>query len=337
MSPRVSRRAFLAAACAPAAAQSRGRVNTVAGPIDSGALGVTLMHEHVVTDLRAPAERAPGDYRREDAVEQALPHFVGLRVAGGRTLVEPTPIYIGRDVEALREVSQRSGVQIVASTGIYGAASQRFIPGYARSESAEQLAARYVREFADGMDGTTIKPGLIKTGVNPQTPLPPVERKLVRAAALAHLETGLTVAAHTGPAAPVLEELAIIEEAGMDPSRFIWVHAQNENDHAARIAVAKRGAWVELDGVGPDSAERHLEAAARLASAGCLGRTLISQDAGWYRPGPERGSKYRGYAYLLETFVPMLRRGGFSQDDVDQLLVRNPRQALTGGALTGDD
>ena len=147
---------------------------------------------------------------------------------------------------------------------------------------------------------------------------------------MAHKQTGLTVAAHTGPAAPALEELEIIESVGMDPGRFIWVHSQNEKDHAQRIAIAKRRAWVELDGIRERSADWHLKSVIELARAGFLERTVISQDAGWYRPGPERGSKYRGYTFLFETFLPMLRKAGFSQADLDQLLVHNPRRALTG-------
>lgn len=221
-------------------------------------------------------------------------------------------------------------MRIIAATGVYGAASQKFVSDVARRESAERLAELYVREFEDGIEGTGIKPGLIKTGVNRRTPLPALELKLVRAAALAHEQTGLPVAAHTGPAAPALEELEIIESVAMDPKRFIWVHAQQERSHPARIDVARRGAWVELDGIGPDSAAWHLECVSELAAAGHLGRTLISQDAGWYRPGPERGSRYRGYAFLFEHFVPMLRERGFEEDEVAQLLVDNPRRALAG-------
>jgi phosphotriesterase-related protein len=313
-----------------AAASPGGMVHTVAGPIAVSELGVTLMHEHIVTDLRDPAERQPGDYDRDEAVRAALPHLEALRKAGCRTLVEITPIHIGRDPEALRLLAEKSGLHIVCATGIYGAAKQRFIPEYAREESAEQLAERYVREFHDGIGDSGIKPGIIKTGVNAATPLPDVERKLVRAAALAHKQTGLAVASHTGPGAPALEELEILASAGVNPKAFIWVHAQSEKDHAIHRSVAQAGAWVEFDGVGPKSIDWHLECVRAMAEAGLLHRTLVSQDAGWYRPGEPGGGNYRGYTLLLEEFVPRLRESGFSGEQVDQLLVKNPAAALSG-------
>ncbi len=325
----LDRRTFLTALAAPLAAQQTGpHAMTVRGPVPVAQLGQTLMHEHVITDLRDMAEQRAEDYDRAAAVEACLPHLRAVREMGVLTLVEPTPLHIGRDLEALRILSERADIHIIGATGIYGAADQRFIPRYAFDEPAEKLAERYLREISDGVGPHKVRPGIIKTGVNRSTPLPEIERKLVRVAALAGKQSGLPVLAHTGPAAPALEELAIIRAAGLPEERFVWVHAQNEADHAQRIQLAKDGVWVSLDGIGPNSARRHLEAVKALADAGQMGRTLISQDAGWYRPGPEGASKYRGYGYLIEEFVPMLRAAGFFAKEIEQLLVGNPARVL---------
>jgi len=312
------------------AQQAAATVQTVTGAIPVSELGVTLMHEHIVTDLRDPGARRPEDYNREEAVRVALPHLEELRRAGCRTLVEITPIHIGRDPEALRMLAEKTGLHIVCATGIYGAAKQRFIPDYALRESAEELAQRYAREFREGIGDTGIKTGVIKTGVNAATPLPEIERKLVRAAALAHKQTGLTVASHTGPGAPALEELDILASVGVAPKSLIWVHAQGEKDHEIHRWVAREGAWVEFDGIGPKSMDWHLECVRFMAEAGLLRRTLVSQDAGWYHPGEPGGGDYRGYTLLFTQFVPKLRASGFSQQEIDQLLVRNPAAALSG-------
>ncbi len=306
------------------------RVQTVTGPVPASDLGVTLIHEHIVTDLRPPAERKAGDYDPEDAVRVALPFLTELRESGCRTLVEPTPILIGRDAVVLQRLSKESGLRIIAATGIYGAAEQKFIPDYAHTQSAEQLAAQYVQEAEQGIGSSGVRPGIIKTGVNAGTPLPEIERKLVRAAALAHKQTGLVVAAHTGPGKPALEELEIFDAVGAAPNAFIWVHAQAEKDHSFHLQVAKAGAWVEFDGVGPQSADWHLECLQTMKEAGLLHRTLISQDAGWYRPGAADQQEYRGYTYLFTDFLPLLRESGFEPADIDQLLVRNPARALAG-------
>jgi phosphotriesterase-related protein len=292
-------------------AQPAKSVNTVTGPIPAAELGVTLMHEHIITDLRAPAERKPGDYNAEEAFQVALPKLRELKQAGCASLVEITPLHIGRDAATLARLARESGLNIVCATGIYGAANQRFIPDYAHSASADDLAAKYISEIQSGIEATGIRPGIIKTGVNRETPLPDIEKKLVRAAALAGKATGLAVASHTGPGAPALEEIEIVKSAGLDPARFIWVHAQSEKDHALHRKAAEAGAWVEFDGIGPQSVDWHVECVRAMADAGLLHRTLVSQDAGWYRPGPDGGSKYRGYTLLFDEFLPRLRKSGF--------------------------
>lgn len=326
----LDRRHFLAACASPLLAQAQQpQAMTVRGPLPAAQLGQTLVHEHVITDLRDLADRRLEDYQRQAAIDACYPHLRAIRERGVLTLVEPTPLHIGRDLEALRILSERADIHIIGATGIYGAADQRFIPRYALEEPAEKLAERYLAEIENGVGPNHVKPGIIKTGVNKSAPLPDIERKLVRAAALAGKQSGLPVYAHTGPAAPAREELAIIREVGLPEDRFVWVHAQNEADHANHIELAKEGVWVSLDGISPKSAARHLEAVKALADAGQLHRVLISQDAGWYRPGPEGASKYRGYTFLIDEFVPMLREAGFFAKEIDQLLIANPAQVLS--------
>jgi len=283
------------------------------------------MHEHVIVDFIGAAELVPGRYDAEEAFAAALPHLRELRRAGCRTLVEPTPEHIGRDAALLQRLSRASGLQIVCATGIYGAANQKFIPAFAREETAEQLAARYQAEFRDGIGTTGIRPGLIKTGVN-RAPLPEIERKLIRAAALAHKATGLPVASHTGPGAAALEQLGIFASAGAPAGAFVWVHAQNEKDHALHLQVARAGAWVEFDGIREASLDWHVECVRAMKQAGLLHRTLISQDAGWYHVGEPKGGKYRGYTLLFREFLPRL---AFGKAEVNQLLVGNPRAAFS--------
>ena len=335
--PTTTRRALLTSVAAAVAslhagtaAQASETVQTVTGPIKASELGTTLMHEHIVADQRAPADRRPGDYKREEAVDVALPHLKALHEAGCQTMVEITPIHIGRDPLALKSLSQLSGLNIVAATGIFGGLGQTFIPTYAREEGAEQLAARYIREAHEGMDSTGILPGIIKTGVNREAPLPAIEKKLVRAALRAHKETGLTVASHTFTAAAVLEQLRMVESEGVAPHSFIWVHAYVEKDHAVHIKVAKEGAWVEFDDVSFETDDWHLECVTTMAEAGLLHRTLISQDRELYNVGESSHSNFGGYTLIFTKFLPRLRAAGFTSDEITQLLVTNPARALTG-------
>src|SRR5262249_31110615 len=129
---------------------------------------------------------------------------------------------------------------------------------HARTESPDELGARWLREWHEGIERSGIRPGFVKIGTD-AGPLPEVDCKLVRAAARVHLASGLTIAAHTGDGAAAMQELEILREEGVHPSAFIWVHAQNESDAASHAKAASEGAWLEFDGIGPKTIDRHID------------------------------------------------------------------------------
>jgi phosphotriesterase-related protein len=287
------------------------------------------MHEHVMVDFAGAASVSRSRYDAEEVFRTALPYLKRLAQAGCSTLVECTPAYIGRDPGLLKKLSEAGGIRIVTNTGYYAAGQDyKFLPQHARTETAGQLAERWVREAREGLDGTGIRPGIIKIGVT-RGDLPELDRKIVAAAALTHKETGLTIASHTGDGKAALIQLDILEKHGVSPEAFIWVHAQSESDTSLHAAAARRTAWVEFDGISEKSLQRDLKLVRHMAEAGLLGRTLLSQDAGWYHVGEPGGGQYRGYDYLLTGFVPALQREGLTRDDVRTLLEANPGSALT--------
>jgi phosphotriesterase-related protein len=255
---------------------------------------------------------------------------VQARKHGCETLVECTPAYLGRDAALLKRLSEASGLHILTNTGYYGAAKDKHVPAHAFTESAGQLAARWTREFERGIDGTSVKPAFMKIGVD-EAPLSEIDRKIVRAAALTSRATGLPIASHTGTGAAALAELEELERAGIPASRFIWVHAHGERDSTFHVRVAKAGAWVEFDGISENSVARHVELVTQMKAQGLPGRVLVSHDAGWYRVGEPGGGQFRPFDTLFTKFVPALTAAGFTQAEVRQLLVDNPRQALSGG------
>lgn len=305
-------------------------VMTVLGRISSRDMGVTLEHEHLLASFQPYAEwaRQPLTYDRDEVVKLVLPQLQRIRELGCRTFVDATAVGLGRDAVLLRRLAQESGVNIVMATGNYAAFENRFLPPYAFSDSAEALARRWIDEWNDGIGGTDVRPGFIKLGFN-GTPLSDVERKLIRAGAIAHLRTGLTIGAHTGPAVAAFEELAILKQMGVHPSAWIWIHAQNEKDLARHVDAAGQGAWVSFDGIGPESIEAHVAMVTNLRKHGLLKRVLISQDAGWYEVGKPQGGKFRPFDTLFTSFIPALRARGVTQDEIDTLLIRNPAQAFS--------
>jgi phosphotriesterase-related protein len=286
------------------------------------------MHEHVLVDFVGASTVSPSRYDAEAVFTTALPHLQRVRQLGCRTLVDCTPAYLGRDVRLLQRLSKASGLQILTNTGYYGAANDKFVPAHAYKESAEQLAARWIRERQDGIEGTGIKPAFMKIGVD-EGPLSDIDAKLVRAAALTHARTGLPIASHTTTGVAALEELEVLESEGVDPSVFIWVHAHAEADAAFHLRAGKQEAFVEFDGISPESVAKHVGLVRRMKDEGLLDRVLVSHDAGWYHVGEPNGGEFRPFDTLFTAFIPALKNAGFTDADVHQLLVENPRRALT--------
>jgi phosphotriesterase-related protein len=155
------------------------------------------MHEHVLVDFVGADQVSRARYDADHAFHTILPHLQQARELGCETLVECTPAFLGRDAALLKRLADASGVRILTNTGYYGAAQDKHLPPHAFTESAEQLAARWIGEFESGIDGTQVKPAFMKIGVD-QAPLSEVDAKLVRAAALTHRQTALPIASHTG-------------------------------------------------------------------------------------------------------------------------------------------
>jgi phosphotriesterase-related protein len=306
---------------------------TVNGPIPADSMGVALIHEHVFLDWAGADSIAPADWDEEGAFRLILPYLQEIKAQGVRTFLECTPAYLGRNPRLLRRLADSTGLQILTNTGYYGARQDVHLPKHAHTETAEQLARRWVQEWEAGIEGTGIRPGFIKIGVD--VPLSPLHEKLVRAAAIAHRETGLAIVAHTGPEAGAFRELEILAEEGVAPESLVWTHAQ-EGSRAAHAEIARRGAWVSLDGMGwIDPADHQGDRTAlldyiamlqNLKEAGLLHRTLISHDAGWYTHGAAAQS-FKPFTAIFRLVVPELERAGFSPAEIQQLLVENPAAA----------
>ncbi len=302
---------------------------TVRGPIDASAMGLTLTHEHILASFQSHEEwaRAPLSYERREVEQRMLPYLTRIASLGCKTFVDATAVGLGRDAALLERMSELSGLNVLTVTGNYAAFDQKFLPPYVYSDSEAALAARWIGEWRHGIGDTGVKPGLIKLGFNGGS-LNEVERKLIRAGAMAHKATGLTIGAHTGPATAAFEELAELENLGVHPSAWIWIHAQNEKDSTKHEAAARRGAWISLDGVAPKTVDEHVAAATYLRERGLLNRVLMSQDAGWYTVGQPNGGEPRPYDTVFVELIPALRRRGFSKAEIDTLFVDNPAEAL---------
>ncbi|HEY0654188.1 MAG TPA: phosphotriesterase [Chryseosolibacter sp.] len=315
------------------ARQTKGpMIMTVRGPIDPASIGNALIHEHVLVDFIGAKLINKERWNKDEVMDKVLPFLDEAKLAGCNTLVECTPNYLGRDVALLEKLSSTTGLNIITNTGYYGGSDNKFLPDHAFTETADTLANRWINEWKFGIDKTGIKPGFIKTSVNPG-PLSDISRKLVRAAAITHLKTGLTIASHTGPAVPAMEQIEMLKKERISPSAFIWVHAQAETDNTQHVKAARDGAWVSLDGLNDENGDEGVNAYADrleyLKKEKCLNRVLLSHDAGWYEPGKPGGGNFRGYTTLFKKLLPELKKRSFSDSEIKDLIHTNPKNAFT--------
>lgn len=303
---------------------------TVRGPIVATEFGKALVHEHVMCDFIGADKTGRHRYDPEEIVKVMLPFLQAVKERSFSSFVDATPAYIGRDPSVLKRLSELTELHVLTNTGYYGAANDKFVPSHAFNETADQLAARWVAEWREGIDGTGIKPGFIKIGVD-SGPLSEIDRKLVQAAARTHLQTGLTIACHTGEAKAAIEVLNIVKSEGVDPSALIVVHADAIPDEQIHEKLAMEGAWVEYDAIGARPINEHVKLISSMVRKGLIDRLLLSHDAGWYWVGEPDGGKdkIRPYTALTDELIPALKSVGIDETVLKKLLIDNPREAFT--------
>jgi predicted metal-dependent phosphotriesterase family hydrolase len=297
---------------------------TVTGEIDGADLGLTLPHEHLIVDLTLQMPFG-GLLNEPDLAVHELGHFAGL---GGRTVVELSSHAIGRDPVALQEISRRSGVQIVMGCGWYRE------PYMDRAEvdrsSVQELADALTFEIEHGVGDTGIRPGVIGE-IGSEHYVTAAEERTMRAVAVAAGRTGLTVSTHAARWPNGLRQLDLLAEHGLDPRQVVIGHCDTVVDVEYHRAIARRGAFVQFDTVRGTNAfetERRVQFVLALRQAGLLAQVLLSHDVCMADHLAARGGS--GYGFVPGRFLTHLRDAGMSDDELQQLLVINPRRALTG-------
>jgi phosphotriesterase-related protein len=281
----------------------------------------------------------------EGVAIQELEHY---RRAGGQSLVDTTPIGLGRDPLALQRISRATGLHIVMGTSFY---VENAHPPWVADSDADELAALFVREIRDGVGDTGIKPGIIDEiglagiprgwGRKKVGPMTPEEEKVVRAGARASVETGLTVGIHIDPIEPraTFPALDVLEAEGVSPDRIIVDHMDQVQDLDYHRAVAERGVYVEYDSLGREHYTEEwgydfcwghdswrIQFAKDLVSRGHGEQLLFSQDVCLKTDLRKYGGV--GYAHALDHVVPSLRAIGVAESAIRKILVDNPARAL---------
>jgi phosphotriesterase-related protein len=339
------------------AAAFRGMVQTVRGPVPPETLGLTLMHEHLLCDVTPPELASQGlpevEITPENAFEiryhwcrhygnhilsdkaMMIAELQDFAAAGGGTVVELTIEGIKPDPEGLRLLSEKSGIAIVAGCGAY----IESFAGLALARSVDEQAARMVAALREGLHGTDVRAGIIgEIGIS--DPPTPGELRCLTAAAIAQRETGASINVHPGrdPASP-LAVVEYVRSAGGDVSRLIISHLDRTfrtADEALRLADT--GAIAEWDFFGIESAHypfapvdlphdgTRLDHISALVARGHGAQITISHDICTRTRLRRHGG--HGYAHIPLNVVAMMRRKGFDETMITQMLVDTPRRLL---------
>jgi phosphotriesterase-related protein len=305
-------------------------IQTLKGPVEVDSLGLILPHEHLFTELRGPLAPDYAQAEPEDVVRVVEPFLAEAFEAGATALVECSTVGVGRNMRVLQRLAEVSPIHIIAPTGVY---RQAFIPASLREISEDNLSKLWVKELTEGIEGTSARAGFIKLAMSDDGPTA-LEVRNLRAAVQASKITGAVIASHTIGGKVARAEMDILQDAGLDLHRFIWIHAQTEPDIAVLKEAAERGAFVELDSVGaPHQVQDELiETVLALMGAGYTDHILLSHDAGWYTPGSPDGlpsDGFRGYTALTKQFLPALVARGVSEEQIRQMTVDNPAGAFS--------
>ncbi len=305
------------------------RIHTIKGPIEMDSLGLILPHEHLFTDLRGPGVAAYGRGEPSAVVKVVKPYLAEAAASGVTALVECSTVGVGRNLAVLQSLADATPIHIIAPTGVYRDA---YIPEFLREVSEQKLADLWTKELTEGIEETSIRAGFIKLAMSDDGPTA-LEIRNLKAAAAASQSTGAVIASHTIGGQVARQEMDILEKAGLNLHRFIWIHAQTEADISILMDAARRGAYLELDSVGAahQSQPELVETVFALMEAGFESQLLLSHDAGWYNPAradglPDEG--YRGYTALTNDFIPALSQRGVTGEQIRRITAHNPASAF---------
>lgn len=321
--------------------KSSGVVRTVLGAVSPQELGVVLIHE-ILLSVMPGAQYAPEiNMDKSEIFEILKRQLTEFRRLGGKTIVDHSGMFHGRDVKLYETLSRATGVHIVASTGL---GPEPKLSGYFTTPQkqpptpwpAEQFSGLFTKEVTEGIVVPRVErsssAGLVASFAS-QSGITEIETNLFRGSAQTALATGVPVSVQYG--ADAVNDLEILLSESIAPNRII-IGGLDRLDAAERkeaFAVASRGAYVALDHVGWSTHEGYLNDKERaqliveLFEEGLGDRVLISTSAVGCAKGHE--AKELRYDYLLTKFVPILRNAGVTDEQIRILLEENPQRVLT--------
>jgi len=299
---------------------------TVTGPIPASDAGCTLSHEHVLCDLWALSKSYDGILDDETLAAGELAKY---RDAGGSSLIDATSVGLGRNPQALRRISDASGIRIIMGSGWY---RECVYPAIVWERDANALADLIVSEFTQGADGTDVRPGIIGEIGTERKHITPAQERVFRAAARAQRRTGACIMTHTTHFGELaMEQIALLREEGVPSERIVISHLGDRHDSSGLQRIAREGVFLSVDNIGYagngyPADEVRMRNVCLLVAEGHLAQIVLGGDICQKSHLAAFGGK--GYAHVQRCFVPGLRAQGLGEDAIRQMTMTNPARML---------
>lgn len=313
------------------------QVQTVRGPVPVESLGTVLMHEHVFVLSEEIRRNYPELWNEEQRVADAVARLRALKHRGVDTIVDPTVLGLGRDIERVARVNAQVDLNIVPATGLY---TYDDVPFFFRLHGpgtmlggADVMIDMFVQDITEGIAGTAIKAAFLKCAIEERL-TPGVERVMV-AVAEAHKRTGVPITVHTNPSHRTgLVAQEVLRREGVDLGRVVIGHSGDTADLGYLHELIDNGSYVGMDRFGLDvflPGDQRVDTVAKLAAEGLADRMVLAQDASchidWLPPGVrEQVAPNWVFTHLHDDVLPALRAAGVTDEQLNTMLVDNPRR-----------
>ncbi|WP_031467199.1 phosphotriesterase family protein [Sciscionella sediminilitoris] len=317
-------------------------IPTAAGTIDSGQLGNTLVHEHVFSlgeEYRLNYDR---EWDEEEKVAQAVSDLNGLKALGIDSILDPTVLGLGRYIPRIQTVAQQTELNIVVATGLY--TFNELPPQFSYRgpgeilDVPEPLTELFIKDITEGIGDTGVRAAFLKCAIDQPGLTWGVERTM-RAVAQASAETGAPITVHTHASSETgLVAQKLLLEEGADPARIVIGHSGDTTDLDYLTKLADNGSLLGMDRFGIDKFlpfEQRVATVVELVRRGYTDSIVISHDASCYIDffeDPTVFGENWNYRHISEDVLPALREAGVGEDDIDTILVKNPRRYFEQGS-----
>ncbi|HVV75929.1 MAG TPA: phosphotriesterase-related protein [Mycobacteriales bacterium] len=313
-------------------------LSTAGGLIDTASMGRTLIHEHVFVMTTEVQANFKTDWDESKNVADAIAKLTALKDAGIDTIADPTVIGLGRYIPRIVDIAKQVDINIIVATGVYTygdvpryfSLRGPFLPGI---DAPDPMVDMFVADITDGIGDTGVRAAFLKCAIDEPGMTPGVERVL-RAVARAHLRTGAPVMVHTHPGTHRgLEVHEVLTDEGVDPKSVCLAHSGDSGDADHLSELAEHGYLLGMDRFGVNvyrPFEERVGMVAELIRRGYGDRMALAHDAScyfdWVDPSFLAAAPDWNFRHISKDVLPRLRELGVAEEQIDTLLVDNPRR-----------